>query len=119
MDKNKTEELVIAKIWLSVTQEGIADVWNNDYEEFKEQYYGCFKTLEDYAQHIIEAWDGSNFIPFRLSGRIKPSDVLLDEYYMSEVYIFKDPSQDDTEEEVVYIFHTQEYTDRLDRINYL
>lgn len=49
MDKNETEELVIAKIWLSVTSEGIADVWNNDYEEFKEQYYGCFKTLEDYG----------------------------------------------------------------------
>lgn len=114
MDKNETEELVIAKIWLSVTSEGVADVWNNDYEEFKEQYYGCFKTLEDYAQYMIEEWDRSNFIPIQLSGKIKPCDVLNDEYYMSEVYPFWGPNPDNPDETVVYIFHTQGYFDRMD-----
>lgn len=114
MDKNETEELVIAKIWLSVTSAGIADVWNNNYEEFKEQYYGCFKTLEDYAQHMIEDWDRSNFIPIQLSGKIKPCDVLNDEYYMSEVYPFWGPSPENPNETVVYIFHTQGYYDRMD-----
>ncbi len=115
MDKNETEELVIAKIWLSVTSEGIADVWNNNYEEFKEQYYGCFKTLEDYAQHIIEEWDRSNFIPISLSSKIKPSDLILDEYYMGEVSVFKEPNPENPDEETVYIFHTQEYYDRMNQ----
>lgn len=115
MNETISKEVLIAKFWLEVTSEGLGNAWNNDFEEFKDQYYGCFKTLEDYAQYIIEEWDRSNFIPFQLSGRIKPSDLLLDEYYMSEVSIFKGPSQDDPDEEAVYIFHTQEYTDRLDR----
>lgn len=114
MDKNETEELVIAKIWLSVTSEGVADVWNNDYEEFKEQYYGRFRNLESYAQHMIEEWDRSNFIPIQLSGKIKPCDVLNDEYYMSEVYPFWGPNPDNPGETVVYIFHTQGYFDRMD-----
>nr|DAO41161.1 MAG TPA: hypothetical protein [Crassvirales sp.] len=114
MNETISKEVLIAKFWLEVTSEGLGNAWNDDFEEFKDQYYGCFKTLEDYAQYIIEQWDRSNFIPFQLSGRIKPSDLLLDEYYMSEVSVFKGPSQDNPEEEMVYIFHTQEYAGRLD-----
>lgn len=114
MNETISKEVLIAKFWLEVTSEELGNAWNDDFEEFKDKYYGCFKTLEDYAQYIIEEWDRSNFIPFQLSGRIKPSDLLLDEYYMSEVSVFKGPSQDDPDEEAVYIFHTQEYTDRLD-----
>lgn len=115
MNETPSLEVLIAKFWLKATTEGFSNPWNNDFEEFKDQYYGSFKTLEDYAQYIINEWDRSNFIPFQLSGRIKPSDVLLDEYYMSQVYVFRGPSQDDPEQDAVYIFHTQEYTDRLDR----
>ena len=115
MNETPSLEVLIAKFWLEVTSEGLGNAWNNDFEEFKDQYYGCFKTLEDYAQHIIEVWDSCNLIPLKLSGRIKPSDLLLDEYYMSEVSVFKGPSQDNPDEEAVYIFLTQEYTDRLDR----
>lgn len=114
MNKTISKEVLIAKFWLEATSKGLGDAWNNDFEEFKDQYYGCFKTLEDYAQHIIEEWDRAKVIPFQLSGRIKPSDLLNDEYYMSEVHAFKGPSQDNPEEEVVYIFLTEWYTGRLD-----
>lgn len=63
---------------------------------------------------MIEEWDRSNFIPIQLSGRIKPSDVLLDEYYMKEVTIIKGPSLEDSEVDVVYILHSEEYYDRMD-----
>lgn len=115
MNETPSLEVLIAKFWIEATSEGLGDAWNNDFEEFDDQYYGCFKTFEDYAQHIIEEWDRSNLIPFQLSGRIKPSDLLNDEYYMNEVHAFKAPSKNNPEEEVVHIFHTQEYTDRVDR----
>lgn len=115
MNETSSLEVLIAKFWTEATSKGLGNAWNNDFEEFDDQYYGYFKNLEDYAQYIIEEWDKSNFIPFQLSGRIKPSDLLNDEYYMREVHAFKGPSQNNPEEEVVYIFHTQEYTDRLDR----
>lgn len=114
MNDKKKEELIIARFWIELADEDLCWTWNNDYEEFKDHCYGCFETLEDYAQHIIEEWDKSNFIPIQLSGKIKPSDLLLDEYYMSEVSIFKYPNPEDPDDETIYIFHTQEYYDRMD-----
>ena len=115
MNETPSLEVLIAKFWLEVTSEGLGNAWNNDFEEFKDQYYGCFKTLEDYAQHIIEEWDRSNFIPISLSSKIKPSDLILDEYYMGEVSVFKEPNPEDPDDETVYIFHTQEYYDRMNQ----
>ena len=114
MNKTQSEEITIEKFWLEATNQGIASAWSNDFEEFKEQYYGRFKNLESYAQHMIEDWDKSNFIPIQLSGKIRPCDVLCDKYYMSEVYIFWGPNPESPDEEVVYIFHTQGYYDRMD-----
>lgn len=113
-ERQEKEELIIARFWLELADEGLGCAWDNDYEEFKNHYYGCFKTLEDYAQHMIEEWDRSNFIPIQLSGKIKPSDVLLDKYYMKEVTIIKGPSLEDSEVDVVYILHSEEYYDRMD-----
>lgn len=113
MDKNK-EELIIGKFWFEAVNQDLEHIWSNDFEEFKEQYYGRFRNLESYAQHMIEEWDRSNFIPIQLSGKIKPCDVLNDEYYMSEVYPFWGPSPENPDETVVYVFHTQGYFDRMD-----
>lgn len=114
MNNEKREELIIGRFWLEAVDQGLSHVWRDNFEEFKEHYDGCYKSLEHYAQHMIEDWDRSNFIPIRLSGRIKPSDVLNDEYYMSEVYPFKYPNLEDPDDETVYIFHTQGYFDRMD-----
>ena len=108
------EGLIAYELWLLEIQNEYGQKWDVTLEEFEEQYYGCFKTLEDYAQHMIEEWDRSNLIPIKLSGRIKPSDVLLDKYYMKEVTIIKGPSLEDSEVDVVYILHSEEYYDRMD-----
>nr|DAS40262.1 MAG TPA: hypothetical protein [Crassvirales sp.] len=113
MDKNK-EELIIGKFWFEAVNQDLEHIWSNDFEEFKEYYDGYYKSLEHYAQYMIEEWDRSNFIPIQLSGKIKPCDVLNDEYYMSEVYPFWGPNPDNPDETVVYIFHTQGYFDRMD-----
>lgn len=114
MNETISEEVLIAKFWLEVTSEGLGNAWNNDFEVFKDHLYGRFENLTRYAQYIIEEWDRSNFIQFQLSGRIKPSDVLNDEYYMSEVYPFRYPNPEDPDDDTVYIFHTQGYYDRMD-----
>lgn len=115
MNKTQSEEIIIANFWLEATNQGITSAWNDDFEEFKEQYYGNFRSLESYAQHMIEEWDRSNLIPFQLSSSIKPSDVISDAYYMAEVYTFYGPNPENPDEEVVHIFHTQGYYDRMDR----
>lgn len=82
MDKNKTEELVIAKIWLSVTSEGIAEVWNNDYEEFKEQYYGCFKALR--TTHSTSLRNGIDLISSLSASAVRSSPAIY--YLMSTTW---------------------------------
>ena len=114
MDNKKNEELIIARFWLEAVDLELAHLWGNDFEVFKDHLYGRFENLTRYAQYIIEEWDRSNFIQFQLSGRIKPSDVLNDEYYMSEVYPFKYPNPEDPDDDTVYVFHTQGYFDRMD-----
>ena len=114
MSKTQSEEITIAKFWLEATSQGLGYNWNNDFEEFKEHCDGYYKSLDHYAQSMIEDWDRSNFIPIQLSGKIKPIDVLSDQYYMSEVYPFWGPNPENVDETVVYIFHTQAYFDRMD-----
>ena len=109
------EGLIAYELWLLTIQNEYGPKWDVTSEEFEEQYYGCFKTLEDYAQHMIEEWDRFNFVPIQLSGKIKPSDVLLDEYHMKEVTIIKGPSLENSEVDVVYILHSEEYYNRIDR----
>lgn len=108
------EGLIAYELWLLTIQNEYGPNWDVTIEEFEEQYYGCFETLEDYAQHMIEEWDRSNLIPIQLSGKIKPSDVLLDSYYMKEVTVIKGPSLKDADKDVVYILHSEEYYDRMD-----
>lgn len=108
------EGLLAYELWLLKTQSEYGPKWDVGFEEFEEQYYGCFSTLEDYAQHMIKEWDRYNFIPIQLSGKIKPSDILLDSNYMSKVTIIKGPSLENPDEDVVYILHSEEYYDRMD-----
>ena len=63
------EALLAYELWLLSIQNEFGPKWDVTFDEFEEQYYGCFKTLEDYAQHIIEEWDRSNFIPIQLNGQ--------------------------------------------------
>nr|DAW07624.1 MAG TPA: hypothetical protein [Bacteriophage sp.] len=114
MNNEKREDLIIARLWLEAVDIELAHLWGNDFEVFKDHLYGRFENLTRYAQYIIEEWDRSNFIPIQLSGKIKPCDVLNDEYYMSEVYPFWGPNPENPDETVVYIFHTQGYFDRMD-----
>lgn len=115
MNNEKREDLIIARFWLEAVDLELAHLWGNDFEVFKDHLYGRFENLTRYAQYIIEEWDRSNFIPIQLSGKIKPVDVLSDEYYMSEVCPFWGPDPENTDETVVYIFHTQAYYDRMDQ----
>lgn len=109
------EGLIAYELWLLAMQNEFGPKWDVTLEEFEEQYYGCFSTIEDYAQHMIKEWDRSNLIPIQLSDKIKPSDVLLDSGYMKEVSIIKGPSLEDSDRDVVYILHSEEYYDRMDQ----
>ncbi len=114
MSNKKNEELIIGRLWLEAVNKDLEYIWGNNFEEFKEHYYGRFDTPEEYAQNIIEDWDRSNLIPILLSGRIRPSDLLNDQYYMSQVYPFYGPNPENPDETVIYVFHTQGYYDRMD-----
>lgn len=85
MSNKKNEELIIGKLYFEAVNNDLEHIWGNSFEEFKEHYYGRFDTPEEYAQNIIEDWDRSNFIPIILSGRIRPSDLINDQYYMSDM----------------------------------
>lgn len=103
------------KIWLKRQDEEFEYEAYATPDEFTSEYFGKFESLEEYVEYELEFLDQYFVLPMKLSGKVDPKKVIEDKDFMNLLWIEKgEPTEDG--EEVIYVFHTKDYQDIVEKL---